>query len=207
MNQPIDMNDEPTVDTVTRHQEGQFIDEGGETFSPNLEETALAGETEAQLLNKDASSVHALQVNMERSGADYVQAQKSFLTNSGAREIHSDSSRLTQSGVLTLNADSVEMKQSSSVMTFAKDVTLNESRIGIGAAEQVHMHESSNVGILVSGDVDAQGDIRSFMLIGGNVKAGGNVVTTVDLPTAGVAAAVFALALVLFSRILGRRRY
>ena len=107
MTHPIDMNDEPTVDTVTRHQEGQVIDEGGETFTPNLEETALAGETDAQLINRDSSSVHALQVNMERSGADYIQAQKSFLTNSGAREVHSYSVRLTQSGVLTLNADSV----------------------------------------------------------------------------------------------------
>lgn len=205
MNQPIEMNDEPTVDTVTRHQGGQFIDEGGETFTPNLEETALAGETEAQLLNRDSQSVHALQVNMERSGADYIQAQKSFLTNSGAREVHSDSARLTQSGVLTLNADTVEMKQSSAVFANAKEVELHESRIGIGVADQLNIHESSHVGMLIGGDVDAQGDIRSFMLIGGNVHAGGTVVTTLNAQTAGIAAAVFAVALVLFGRLFGRK--
>lgn len=205
MNQPIDMNDEPTVDTVTRQQEGQFIDEGGETFTPNLEETALAGETEAQLIQQDSSSVHALQVNMERSGADYIQAQKSFLTNSGAREVHSDSARLTQSGVLTLNADTVEMKQSSAVVANAKQLDLHESRIGIGISDQMHIHDSANTGILIGGDIDAQGDVRSFMLIGGNVKAGGNVTTTLNAQSAGVAAAVFAIALVLFARLLGRK--
>lgn len=205
MNQPVDMNDEPTVDTVTRQQGGQFIDEGGETFAPNLEETALAGKTDAQLLGQDSSSVHALQVNMERSGADYIQAQKSFLTNSGAREIHSDAARLTQSGVLSLNADTVEMKQSSSVISNATEITMHESRIGIGVAEQVHIHESSNIGVLTAGDVDAEGDVRSFLLIGGSVKAGGNVITTLDRPTAGIAAAVFAITLVLFGRLFGRR--
>lgn len=205
MTQPIDMNDEPTVDTVTRHQEGQFIDEGGETFAPNLEETALAGETEAQLLGRDSSSVHALQVNMERSGADYIQAQKSFLTNSGAREVHSDSARMTQSGVLTLNAETVEMKQSSAVIANAKAIELHESRIGIGVADEVQIHESSNVGMLIGGDVDAKGDIRSFMLIGGNVNAGGNVTTTLNAQTAGIAAGVFAIALVLFGRLFGRK--
>ena len=205
MTQPIDMNDEPTVDTVTRHQEGQFIDEGGETFAPNLEETALAGETEAQLLGRDSSSVHALQVNMERSGADYIQAQKSFLSNSGAREVHSDSARMTQSGVLTLNAETVEMKQSSAVIANAKAIELHESRIGIGVADEVQIHESSNVGMLIGGDVDAKGDIRSFMLIGGNVNAGGNVTTTLNAQTAGIAACVFAIALVLFGRLFGRK--
>lgn len=205
MNEPIDLNDDQNVDSVTRNQGGQFIDEGGETFTPNLEETALAGETEAQLLGRDAASVHALQVNMERSGADYVQAQKSFLTNSGAREIHSDSTKLSQSGVLTLHADSVEMKQSSSVITNATDVTMDQSRIGIAVAEKVQMNESSNVGILTAGDIDAEGDVRSFMMISGNVKAGGNVTTTLDTTTAGIAAVVFAIALVLFGRLFGRK--
>lgn len=205
MNEPVDLNDDHNVDTVTRMQGGQFIDEGGDTFRPNLEDTALAGETDAQLLGRDAASVHALQVNMERSGADYVQAQKSFLTNSGAREIHSDSSKLNQSGVLTLNADSVEMKQSSSVITNATDVTMIQSRIGIAVAEKVHVNESSNIGVLTAGDVKAEGDIRSFLLIGGSVKAGGNVTTTMNATTAGMAAAVFAIALVIFSRIFGRK--
>lgn len=205
MNKPVDLNNDHSVDTVTRNQGGQFIDEGGDTFKPNLEETALAGETDAQLLGRDAASVHALQVNMERSGADYVQAQKSFLTNSGAREIHSDSSKLTQSGVLTLNADSVEMKQSSSVITNATDVTMNESRIGIGIADKVQMNQSSNVGVLTAGDVQAEGDVHSFLMISGNVKAGGNVTTTLDGATAGLAAAVFAIALVLFGRLFGKK--
>lgn len=205
MNEPIDRNVEPTVDTVTRHQGGQFIDEGGTMFAPDLEEAALAGEGDAQLMDTDTSSVHALQVNMERSGADYVHAQKSFLTNSGAREIHSDSSRLTQSGVLTLNADSVELKQSSAVVVNATDITLNQSRIAMANAEKVHINEDSQVGMITTGEINAQGDVHSFLMISGNVKAGGNVTTTLDAQTAGIAAAAFAFALVVFSRLLGRR--
>lgn len=155
MNEQVNSNDDHNVDTVTREQGGQFIDEGGVMFTPDLEEAALSGETDAQLLDTDKGSVRAMQVNMERSGADYVQAQRSFLTNSGAREIHSDSSRLTQSGVLTLNADNVEMKQSSSVIASATDITMDQSRIGIATADKVQMNVSSNVGILTAGDVRA----------------------------------------------------
>lgn len=205
MSDAIETNDELTVDTVTRRQEGQFIDEGGSMFTPNLEEEALAGGGEAQLIQQDSQSVHALQVNMERSGADYVQAQKSFLTNSGAREIHSDSSKLTNSGVLTLNADSVEMKQSSAIIANAKEVTLSQSRVGIGITEKTEMNDSSTAGVLISGDVHAQGDVRSFFLLGGNVKAGGNVVTTMDAPTVGVAAAVFAVMFVVLRKLIGGR--
>lgn len=205
MDQDSNTLSENSVDTVTRDQGGQFIDEGGETFTPNLEDTALAGEGDAQLLDSDKSSVHALQVNMERSGADYVQAQKSFLTNSGAREIHSDSAKLTQSGVLTLHADTVEMKQSSSVIANAKEITAHESRLGIATAETMHLNDSSNVGLLTAGNVDAQGDVRAFMVVGGSVKAGGNVTSTLDSTTAGIAAAVFAFALVVFAKLLGRK--
>lgn len=205
MNQEVNTNDEPTVDTVTRHQEGQFIDEGGVMFTPDLEEAVLAGDGDAQLLNADKASVHALQVNMERSGADYVHAQKSFLTNSGAREIHSDSAKLTQSGVLSLTADSVEMKQSSAVIANAKDITMHQSRIAMANAEKVHVHESTQIGMLTAGDVEANGDIRSFLLIGGNVKAGGNVVTTLDTATAGAAAAVFAIVLLVLGRVFNRK--
>lgn len=205
MSQSVNTNDEFNVDNITRQQGGQFIDEGGMTFTPNLEDTAFSGNTDAQLQDADRSSVHALQVNMERSGADYVNAQKSFLTNSGAREIHSDSARLTQSGVLTLNADKVEMKQSSSIVANATDINMSQSRIVVGVANNVHVGESSQVGMLTAGDVDAQGDIRSFLLVGGNVKAGGNVVTTLDATTAGIAGAVFAVVFVLVSRLFGRK--
>lgn len=205
MDQPVNLNDETNIDNVVREQGGQFIDEGGVVFAPDLEEAALAGEGESQLIDADKSSVHALQVNMERSGADYVQAQKSFLTNSGAREIHSESSRLNQSGVLTLNADSVEMKQSSSVVAQAKEISLHQSRILVGAADKMDIHEDSQFGVLAAGDIDAQGDVRSFLMVAGNVKAGGNVVTTMNATTAGVAAAVFAAAIVLFSRLFGKK--
>lgn len=198
-------NDDSTVDTVTREQGGQFIDEGSVMFSPDLEEQALAGEGETQLRDSDASSVHALQVNMERSGADYVQSQRSFLTNSGAREIHADTAKLTQSGVLTLHGDSVEMKQSSSVIANAKELTAHESRLGIASAETVHLHNHSNVGMLTAGEVTSEGDVQAFLMIAGNVNAGGKITTTIDGATAGIAAAVFALALVLFGKLLGRK--
>lgn len=193
------------VDNVTREQGGQFIDEGGHMFTPDLEERVLAGDTDAQLHDDDKSSVHALQVNMERSGADYVQAQRSFMTNSGAREIHADSAKLTQSGVLTLHADAVEMKQSSTVIANAKEINAHESRLGIATAEKMQLQDSSSIGLLTSGEVSAQGDMKAFMMVAGNVHAGGTITTTLDRTTAGIAAAVFALALVLFGKLLGRK--
>ncbi len=205
MNQETNTVSEDVVDNVTREQGGQFIDEGGVMFTADLEESALAGEGEAQLHDTDKASVHALQVNMERSGADYVQAQRSFLTNSGAREIHSDSAKLTQSGVLSLHADTVEMKQSSSVIASGTTINASESSIGMANAEKVQLHSSSRVGWLTAGDVQAEGDIHTFLLLSGNVKSGGTVNTKFDAATAGIAAGVFALVLVFFLKIFGKK--
>ncbi len=196
---------DPVVDNVTREQEGQFIDEGSTTFRPDVEEAAIAGEGDVQMHNRDSSAVNALQVNMERSGADYVHAQKSFLTNSGAREIHSESARLTQSGVLTLHAQTAEFKQSSAVVANATTIHFNEGRALVATAEKITIENGGQFGMLTAGNVEASGDVKSFVMFTGNVKAGGNVTTTVDGVTAGMAAAVFAVVLVLFSRLLGRK--
>ena len=196
---------DPSVDNVTREQEGQFIDEGFTTFRPDVEEAALAGEGDVQMHNRDSSAVNALQVNMERSGADYVHAQKSFLTNSGAREIHSETARLTQSGVLTLHAQNAEFKQSSAVVANATTIHFNEGSALVATAEKMHIDNGGRFGMLTAGNVEASGDVHSFMMFTGNVKAGGNVTTTVNGATAGMAAAVFAVVLVLFSRLFGRK--
>ncbi len=196
---------DPVVDNVTREQGGQFIDEGSVTYRPNPEEAAIGGQGDVQMHDRDSSSVNALQVNMERSGADYVNAQKSFLTNSGAREIHSDSAKLTQSGVLTLHADTAEFRQSSAVMASASTINLHESSAVMANAQNVHIHDASRIGWMNAGDVDANGDLRSFMLVAGNVKAGGNVTTTVDAKTAGMAAAIFGVIVVLLSRLISRK--
>lgn len=205
MDQNTSQHIDPVVDNVTREQGGQFIDEGSTTYRPNLEEAALGGEGDVQLHDRDSPSVNALQVNMERSGADYVNAQRSFLTNSGAREIHSDSAKLTQSGVLSLHADSAEFKQSSAVMANAKTITLHESSAVMANAEKVQVEDASRIGWMNAGNVDANGDVRSFMIMAGNIKAGGNVTTTLDAKTAGMAAAIFGVVVVLFSRLLGRK--
>ena len=205
MNQESNTVSADVVDSVTREQGGQFIDEGSVMFTADLEEAALAGEGDAQLLDSDKSSVHALQVNMERSGADYVQAQRSFLTNSGAREIHADTAKLTSSGVLSLHAETAEMKQSSSVITSATTINASESSIGMANADKAVLQSNSRVGMLNAGEVQADGDLRAFMVMGGTVKAGGNVTTTLNATTAGIAAGVFALALVVFTKLFGRK--
>lgn len=196
---------DPVVDNVTREQGGQFIDEGSTTFRPSAEEAALGGDGDVQMNNRDSSAVNALQVTMERSGADYVNAQKSFLTNSGAREIHSDSAKLTQSGVLSLHSDSAEFKQSSAVIANAKTISFHEGRALVANAEKLEVDSNSQVGMLNAGSVDAKGDVRSFLMISGSVNAGGNVTTTVNAATAGMAAAIFGVVVVLLSRLLGRK--
>ena len=205
MDYTSDHSIDPIVDNVTREQEGQFIDEGSTTYRPNLEDTALGGEGDVQMHNRDSSSVNALQVNMERSGADYVQAQKSFLTNSGAREIHSETARLNQSGVLTLHADTAEFKQSSAVVANATTIHFNEGSALVATAEKIQIENGGRFGMLTAGNVEASGDVNSFLMFTGNVKAGGNVSTTMNGATAGIAAAVFAVVLVIFSRLLGRK--
>jgi hypothetical protein len=192
-------------DTVTREQGGQFIDEGSMLFTPNLEEAALGGEGDARLADTDRSSVNALQVTMDRSGADYIHTQKAFLTNSGARQITTDSAKLTQSGVLTLNATTAELKQSSAVVTQADAITLTESRAVVAVAETVTTHGGSSVGLLVSNKVDADGDVRAFMILSSDVKAGGTVTSTITPAVAGILGAVCALVMIVGSRLFGKR--
>lgn len=201
----MSQNHSEDLGNVTRNQGGQFIDEGGTMFVFDPEEAVLNGETDAHLQGTDRAAVNAMQVTMERSGADYIHAQKSFLTNSGAREIASDSAKLTGSGVLTLNAKSAEFKQSSAVIANADTLNLSESRAGIASAGTITTNGSVQAGMINAGTIDATGDVHAFMLAGGDVKAGGSVSSTFTPVTAGAFGAVLAVVLFLLGRIFSKR--
>ena len=192
-------------DAITREQGGQFIDEGGTLFTFDAEDAALNGETDTQLNGADRASVNAVQVTMERSGADYIHSQKSFLTNSGAREISADTVRLTNSGVLTLHAKNAEFKQSSAVVANAQSLNLSESRAVIANGGTLTSSGGIQAGMLNTGGVDAQGDVRAFLIAAGDVKAGGSVQSTFTPVSAGALGAVFAVVLFTLARVFGRR--
>ena len=63
----------------------QFVSEGQDVKpNPNRQKLREAVER-ASLQGRDAENVNAVQVNMDRSGAEHVEAQRVTLANSGAR--------------------------------------------------------------------------------------------------------------------------
>lgn len=191
---------------VTREQGGQFIDEGSEIIRTlEGDEAALEGDIEAGLMDADTRSVNAMQVTMDRSGADYIHAQKAFLTNSGAKEITGEATRLTQSGVLTLNAHTASFSQSSAVFANAKDLTLESGSVVYASAESVRMSGNTDVGAMQGRDLHADGDVRAFMLVSDNVHANGDVRSTFTGTTAAIFGAAAGAVIVILSRLLGKR--
>lgn len=193
-----------SLDNVTREQGGQFIDEGLMLFRGAPGDDLLDAPGDAQLIDRDAGSVSALQVNLERAGADYIQAQKSFLTNSGAQTISTESARLTQSGVVTLNSGQTEFKQSTALIANVGDLSLDQSSVLFASAERASMAQSSAIA-LQARHVEAEGDIRTFALFGGSVRAGGDIHTTVDSRSAAVFGVVFAGALAVLGKLFGKK--
>lgn len=193
---------EPRLEDVTRNQNGQFSTES-ESVESGFGSDAPDVET-AELRQGGAGSIHAMQVSMEQSGAEYINAQKVFLTNSGAKSIEGESSKLTQSGVLQLSTEKAQLHQSSSVFVAAKEVQAEGSAIALGAFEKATLGDGTNVAVMVAGEVEAQGDIKSFLTIGGDVTAGGSVETTMDASTAAVFGAAFGVVFALVWKMIRR---
>lgn len=193
------------LDQVTRQQGGQFIDEGQELirFGDPMDEIYDAA-PDAQLINGGAERINALQVTMDRSGAEYINAQKVFLTNAGAKSITGDSSKLIQSGVLQLKVDKAELHQSSSVMTKASTLSVEQGSVVFAAADEVRLGEGASASLVQSRSVNSDGDVRAFMIFSKDVRAGGNVSSTLSMGSAAALGAVFGVVAVLFSRLLGR---
>jgi hypothetical protein len=192
-------------ENVTREQGGQFIDDSGTIIRlddplENMTDPAA----DARLVDGDASRVNALQVTMDRSGAEFIHAQKAFLTNSGAKQITGTSSKLIQSGVLQLKTDKAEFHQSSAVVADATSLSVEGGSIVFATADDITIGEGANVSVMQSRSVKADGDVRAFMLFSKDVSAGGNVTSTLTTTSAAVFGAVFGVVAVLLSRILGR---
>lgn len=188
---------------VTREQGGQFSMESGSVAGPP--EDALEAKQDASMLNEAVDTINALQVTMDRSGAEHIHAQKAFLTNSGAKSIDGRSSKLTNSGVLQLRADRAEMHQSSAVMATCGELRMESGSIIFSNSDKATIHDGAHVSVLQARSVEAAGNIRAFMLVGNSIKAGGNVETAVDIKTAAAFGAALGAVLTFLWKLIGQR--
>jgi hypothetical protein len=205
--QPVSGSDAAgaSLDNVTREQGGQFIDEseGLIRFGDPLDDMAEM-DADAQLTDAGAGRINALQVTMDRSGAEFIHSQKTFLTNSGAKQITGTSSKLIQSGVLQLSTDTAEFHQSSAVMAKVGSLTVDKGNVVFATADDVTLGPGAQVSVLQSREVKADGDVRAFMLFSKDVRAGGNVTSTLTTASAAAFGAVCGVVVVLLGKLLGR---
>lgn len=187
---------------AAQEQGGQFSGESAGV--EGLPDDAIEAEQDRAMVNEAVDTINALQVTMDRSGAEHIHAQKTFLTNSGAKSIDGGSSKLTQSGVLQLRADTVELHQSSVVMATSGELRAESGSIIFSSSEKAAVHEGAHVSMLQARSVEAAGNIRAWMLFSRDVKAGGNVETTVDMKTAAVFGAVFGTVFAFLWKLIGR---
>lgn len=204
--QTIDSQGASSLDNVTREQGGQFIDEGTDLirFGDPLEDMTDV-EGDVRIMDGGTGRINALQVTMDRSGADFIHAQKAFLTNSGAKEITGTSTKLIQSGALQLRADRAEFHQSSAVMVKADSLSVEQGSVVFASADEINLNEGAVVSLMQAREVNADGDVRAFMLFSNDVRAGGNVTSTLSTTGAAAFGAAFGAALLLLSRVFGRR--
>lgn len=174
---------------VTREQGGQFAMESDSIDGPP--EDAVEAQQDARIEDDSVDTINALQVTMDRSGAEYIHAQKVFLNSSGAKSIEGDASKLTQSGVLQLRVDKATFHQSSAILVASQELQVESGSIVFGASGKTTLQQGARVSVMQTGSVEAEGDVRAFMLVSNRVQAGGDVVTTMDTRTAAVFGAVF----------------
>lgn len=188
---------------LTQEQGGQFpIDSEHMTGPPD---EAMEAQQDASMLNESVNTITALQVTMDRSGAEHIHAQKAFLTNSGAKSIDGGSSKLTQSGVLQLRTDRAELHQSSVVMATSGDLQMEGGSIIFSSSDNAAIHKGAKVSLLRARSIEAAGNIRPFMLFSSSVKAGGNVETTVDIRTAAAFGAACGAVSAVVWKLISRR--
>ena len=187
---------------VTRAQGGQFIMESESISGPP--EDGVEAEQDARIENDGVENITALQVTMDRSGAEHIHAQKAFLTNSGAKSIEGRSSKLTQSGVLQLKTEKAQLHQSSAVFVSSDEIQLESSSVVFSTSEKVTLNQNANVAVMQARSVQADGDIRTFMLLSNQVKAGGSIESTMDLTSAAVFGAVFGAVFAFVWRVIRR---
>ncbi len=158
----------------------------------------------SSLVGDDAGTVNAVQVSMERSGAEHIEAQRVTLDHSGAKSLSSHTAELIDSGTVKLSAETATLTKSSVILALTKDLRLDNSKVLVAQSGKTSIAGTGRIGILQTGAVDASGDVNGVLLMTGSVKAGGDVNVTFDAVSAGVLGAVFAGTL-FFLRWLFRR--
>ncbi len=184
--------------------DAQFVSEG-EEIKPNPKRQRLQEAIErASMQAGEAENVHAVQVNMDRSGAEHIEAQRVTLDRSGAKSLSTQSADLTDSGVLQLSGENLTLHGSSAVIANGRNIGLNDSRAVIVAAGETRMEQGGRIGLLTTGSVEATGDVNAMFLMTGEVKAGGDVNVTFDALSAGVLGTAIGVALGLVLKFIRR---
>jgi len=165
-------------------------------MKPAAERSTLVGE--------DASTVNAVQVSMERSGAEHIEAQRVTLDHSGAKTLSSQTAELIDSGAVKLSATTATLSNSSVWLAQTRDMQIDNSKVLVAQSGKTSIVGNGRIGILQTGSVDASGDVTAVLLMTGSVKAGGDVNVTFDAVSAGVLGAVFAGVFFLLRQLVGR---
>jgi len=185
---------------VTREQGGQFLQESEGVLPVTWEKASDV------MQQSHADHVEAAQVQMDRSAAESINAQRMTMSNSGAKAIEARSIKLDQSGSVFLNAERATFNNSSAVVAKAGDLRLNESSLLLAAADSASIESGAKVGLLVVRTIEAKGDVRAFALIGRDVTVGGNVSSVLNTASAAALGAGCAFVLLFAKRLFGGSR-
>jgi len=186
---------------VTREQGGQFLQESEGVLPVTWDRPRDVVEQE-----QHGDHIEAAQVQMDRSAAQSINAQRVTMSNSGAKAIDARSIRMDQSGSVYLNTERATFNKSSAVVAKAGELHMHESSLLMGAADSASIESGAKVGLLVVRTIEAKGDVRAFALIGRDVTAGGNVSSVLDTASAAALGAGFAIVLLFARRLLSGSR-
>lgn len=199
---------DPAAPTTTRQHEGVGLGGAATTATPPSGSgptgELISAERDVHLESQDVGDINAVQVRMDRSGAEHIDAQRVTMTNSGAKTMSVQSAQLDKSGVLVLKGERAVFQGSSSILARVQDLRLARSRVAIAQTGTTTIENDSRIGVLRSGSVVAGGDINSWFLFSGSVRADGDVNVTFDAASAAALGASLAAGLLLLRRVLGR---
>lgn len=202
---PADMPHDDADAAATRQHDGVAAGSVSTSAPPSGAEPTgelISAERDVNLRHQDAGEINAVQVRMDRSGAEHIDAQRVTMTNSGAKSMSVQSAQLDKSGILFLKGDRAVFQDSSSIVTQVRDLRIARSRVGIAQSGTTTIENDSRIGVLQSGSVVAGGDIHSRFLFSGSVRADGDVMVTFNAASAAALGAGFAAGLLLLRRVL-----
>ena len=202
-----DQNHSTADDNHTlNEQDKQSVIEGGDIRPTQSRRKGpiTPAEERSALTNDDAGTVNAVQVNMDRSGAENIEAQRVTLDHSGAKSLKAQTANLAYSGAMKVSAETAEFDHSSAVLASARNMSLKQSKVVFAQSGETRFDGGGRVGSLITGKVEATGDINSGLMISGGVKAGGDVNVTFTAASAAALGAGFAVMLFVLKRLFKR---